>query len=258
MSPNSACMRIPASKFARRSARRYGARRSIATSSFVSSTCVPLVSRTVYVPGGTRGPCVALNASCAARGTRGAGTRIVQETRLRPRRLVAEIVSTTFPCASRTSSRMGPKRWRVRWYQVITAPPVGFSPEKLASPSGHPPCAGIRCCGFRPGRKTASRASRSGVRARKGARSSITHRPRPWVAITRSPSRCCSARSRTATAGKPLPLNSAHSFPPSRVIQRPISVPTKRSCGRIVSSFTTWAYPRTPCCGATMRVQVFP
>ena len=57
----------------------YGARRSRPTSSFVSMTSLPLVSRTVYVPGSTRGPCDALNATCAARGTRGGLTCIVHD-----------------------------------------------------------------------------------------------------------------------------------------------------------------------------------
>src|SRR5438270_405951 len=72
--------------------------------------------------------------------------RIVQDTRLSPRRLVAGMVSTSLPCASRTSSRMGPKRCRVRWYQVITAPKVGFSPEN-ALLRAHDPRPGLPVIG---------------------------------------------------------------------------------------------------------------
>ena len=76
MSPNSACAFIIASKCALRSAAVNGARRSSPITSLVSLTSLPRVSRTVYVPGTTRGPCDDPNATCAARGTRGGLTRI--------------------------------------------------------------------------------------------------------------------------------------------------------------------------------------
>ncbi len=181
-----------------------------------------------------------------------------QTTRLIPRRLLAEIVSTSLPSESKTSSLIGPKRWRVRWYHAIAAPPAGFWPTKLASPSGHPPLAGIRCWAGRPGRNTASRPSTSCVRPRKGVKSSMIQMPRPCVAITRSPSRGCTWISRTATLGKLPPLNSAQVAPESGEIQRPYSVPTKSRPRSTASSLMTWAYPRTPCSGPTIRFQVFP
>ena len=87
----------------------------------------------------------------------------------------------------------------------------------------------MRCCCGRVGRNTASCCSSSGVNARSGVRSSMIQMPRPWVASTRSPSRGCTIRSRTATAGKSPPLNCAHVAPSSGEIHRPNSVPAYSS-----------------------------
>ena len=69
----------------------------------------------MYVPGTTRGPCDAAKATWAARGTRGGFTRMGHETRFSPRRFVAEIVSTSLPPASSTSSLIGPYTCLERW-----------------------------------------------------------------------------------------------------------------------------------------------
>ena len=73
--------------------------------------------------------------------------------------------------------------------------------------------ASIRCCctGF-AATKLASCVRRSGVSERSGVMSSMIQMPRPWVARTRSFVRGWIARSRTATAGKRLPLYCAHEF----------------------------------------------
>src|SRR5205814_7313028 len=115
MSAKSLYISLTASSCCSRAARSYGARRSRATSILVVTTISPLVSRTVYVPGRTRGPCEALNATCAARGTLGGLSSIDQVTRAIPRRLLGESVSTSLPCASRISSRIGPNTWRACW-----------------------------------------------------------------------------------------------------------------------------------------------
>ncbi len=68
---------------------------------------------------------------------------------------------------------------------------------------------------------------KSGVSARNGEMSSMIQMPRPCVASTRSDSRGCTTMSRTATAGKSLPLYCAHCPPPSTEIHKPNSVPRK-------------------------------
>jgi len=62
----------------------------------ICSTCEPVVRRTVYVPGSTRGPADA-PAAAAAVGTRGGVSRIDQMTRLIPLRLPGGGVSMTRP-----------------------------------------------------------------------------------------------------------------------------------------------------------------
>src|SRR5205814_795266 len=93
MSAKSLYISLTASSCCSRAARSYGARRSRATSILVVTTISPLVSRTVYVPGRTRGPCEALNATCAARGTLGGLSSIDQVPRAIPRRLPGERVT---------------------------------------------------------------------------------------------------------------------------------------------------------------------
>ena len=145
----------------------------------VSYTCAPLVSRSEKGPGTTRGPCELSKATEAARGTRGGFTCMVQATRLMPRCLVAGTVSSTLPAASSTSSLMGPYWCRLRWYQVMTAPEVGFSPTKVASPSAQPPRGCTRCWVGREERKAASLASSPWESARRGVMSSMIQMPRP-------------------------------------------------------------------------------
>src|SRR5262249_31177946 len=87
--------RVTSSNGALRSSTVYVARGSSATSSDVESTSSPFVMRTVYFPGGTRGPKAAPKSALAAGGTRGGGSRIDHSARLRPRRLLLGTVSTT-------------------------------------------------------------------------------------------------------------------------------------------------------------------
>ena len=77
--------------------------------------------------------------------------------------------------------------------------------------------------------------------ARSGERSSMIQMPRPCVASTRSPSRGCTTRSRTATRGKSPPRNSAHCAPLSGEMNKPNSVPRKSKSRRTVSSLITCA-----------------
>src|SRR5689334_24886305 len=79
------------------------ARGSMAICSGEVNTFLSLVSRTVYVPGSTRGPRLAPNEADAAGGTVGALMRIDHVTRDSPRRLLVGIVPTTLPAASVTS-----------------------------------------------------------------------------------------------------------------------------------------------------------
>ena len=89
MSPNSACAahrRVELRLAVRGAVRRAAIEPDRRASSRSTSRALASAAR-VYVPGTTRGPCDAPNATCAARGTRGGLTRIDQVTRLMPRRL---------------------------------------------------------------------------------------------------------------------------------------------------------------------------
>src|SRR5262249_28800675 len=65
-------------------------------------------------------------------------------------------------------------------------------------------------------------------------------------------------RSRTATAGKPVPLYCAHRLPPSMLIHSPNSVPRNSRLRLTGSSLMTCAYPQTPLSGVTSRRHVRP
>src|ERR1019366_6088644 len=111
-----------------------------------------------------------------------------------------------------------------------------LGPMKVSSPSAHEALASMYCAAGLLVMNTAVFGIRSGVKARKGEMSSMIQMPRPWVASTRSDSRGCTTMSRTATAGKSLPLYCAHLLPPSTEIHRPNSVPRNRMFGLTVSA----------------------
>src|SRR5258708_1373330 len=81
----------------------------------------------------------------------------------------------------------------------------------------------------------------SGFSDRNEEMSSMIQMPRPCVAKMRSDSRGCTTMSRTATAGKLLPLYWAQCSPPSMLIHKPNSVPRNSSRGSTVSSLMTCA-----------------
>ena len=195
------------------------------------------------VPGSTRGPCVALKASCAARGTRGGFTRIDQDTRLMPRRLLAGIVSTSLPAASRISSLIGPKRWRAAL--VVgdhgAARRIRARRRSRRPRPSRPARASAAGRAGRAGTPPASRAA-SALSARSGVMSSTIQMPRPCVAITRSWSRgwTCEVAHRDAREVAALELRPGARRRRSRSTAR-TRCRRRAASGSTTSSLMTWA-----------------
>ena len=126
--------------------------------------------RTVYVPGGTRGPCVELNAICAAGGTRGGLTRIGHVTRLMPRRTLAGIgVDDGSLVVEDVDLELAEQMAALLVVGDLGAVRADWGRVKLASPSAQPPNAVMRCCTGRVGEERGFAVERLAHRARAAA-----------------------------------------------------------------------------------------